>query len=151
MTSSVWENIEVAAEASVPIVDVQDASESGESVIASVDHETGIVTLKTLVAGDGVTLTTSETEVEISTAGSSSSSSTNITPYKFTATASQTQFIVSEYVTDTTCHVWVNGIKLSIDAGDFVVDEGTSTIQVSENCVGGERVEIWVFESTAPV
>ena len=111
MTSSVWENIEVGAVASVPIVDVQDASVSGESVIASVDYETGVVTLKTLVAGDGITLAASETEIEISTAVASSTSGTNITSYKFTAAPSQTQFIVSEYVTDTTCHVWINGIE----------------------------------------
>ena len=143
MASSVWENIEVEGEVSVPITDVLDAVEDTDhSVIADVVD--GELYLKVIKAGDNVTITHDDDSITIE-ASASSSSGGNPTPYIFTATANQTAFELAEVATNDTVLVTVNGFTIT-KLHDFTVDEADpSTVSLQQLCVGGEQVTIYAF------
>lgn len=154
MGSSVWDNDSESGGIVVPDSDQLgitsvDSVGAGESLVNEVDLLTRSLHLKSIVAGDNISITDNGTELEIDcTIETSYTIEEGATPLHYVATAGQTEFDYPNTITAvvTNTHVWVNGLKLTRTT-DYTVDADNFKIVLEVACGGGEAVEVLISGS----
>lgn len=151
MTSSVWDNDSESGGVVVPDSEVEGLAAltdvgDGESIIHSIDSLNRIAYLKTLTAGDNVTILDTGTELEISaTIPETYTVDGAAAPFNYVASVGQTDFYYPDTITaniDST-HIWVNGLKLT-RLEDYSISPDLFKVVLTEPCIGGESVELTI-------